>query len=68
MKIYMKQERIKRGWTQEQIAHYIGITAEAVSMLESGQRKPSYEVLVKLEDLFGKTHRELFAEAEEPNG
>ncbi len=68
MKIYMKQERIKRGWTQEQIAHCIGITAEAVSMLESGQRKPSYEVLVKLEDLFGKTHRELFAEAEEPNG
>ena len=33
-----------------------------VSMLESGKRKPSYEVLVRLEDLFGLPHRELFAE------
>ena len=31
-------------------------------MIESGQRKPSYEVLVRLEDLFGLPHRELFAE------
>ena len=34
-----------------------------VALLETGKRKPSYEVLVKLEDLFGMTHRELFAEA-----
>lgn len=41
----------------------MGVSDEAIRLLESGQRKPSYEVLVRLEDLFGLPHRELFAEA-----
>lgn len=69
----IRQEREKHNWTQELVAEKIGITPEAVSMLESGQRKPSYEVLVKLEDLFHMTHRELFGAAtpdntQEPDG
>lgn len=58
----IRQEREKRGWTQENVAKMIGITPEAVSMLETGQRKPSYEVLVKLEDLYRMNHRKLFKE------
>lgn len=63
MKSMLWQERKARGWTQEFVAGEIGITPEAVSMLETGQRKPSYDVLVKLEDLFGLPHRQLFGEA-----
>lgn len=45
----------------KKVAKEINITSVMVSMLESGKRKPSYEVLVRLEDLFGLPRRELFA-------
>ena len=61
MKLYMRQERERRGWTLEFVAEKIGITKTAVQYLETAQCKPSYEVLVKLEDLFGLSHRTLFA-------
>lgn len=63
MKLKLRQEREKRGWSLKKVAKEINITSVMVSMLESGKRKPSYEVLVRLEDLFGLPHRELFAEA-----
>ena len=67
MKTMLEQERMKRGITREQLAKKIGITSEAIRLLEAGKRKPSYDVLVKLLDLFGcKDPRELFAEAPEP--
>lgn len=63
MKLQIRQERLKNKWTQEYVANKVNITPESVSLIETGRRKPSYDVLVKLEDLFGKTHRELFAVA-----
>lgn len=65
MKLHLRQERENKNWTQEYVAEQIGITPEAVSMIETGQRKPSYDVLVKLEDLFHKNHRKLFAVADD---
>ena len=63
MKTGLKQERERRGWTQQHVADNVGISRIAVLQLETGVTKPSYDVLVKLEDLFGMTHRELFREA-----
>ena len=66
VKTVLEQERIKIGMSREQLAQKIGITSEAVRLLENGKRKPSYDVLVKLLDLFGYSDpRELFAEAPE---
>ena len=56
----LRQERIKRGWSCEQVAEKVGITAEAVRLIETGERNPSYPILIKLEDLFQMNHRELF--------
>lgn len=69
MKTVLEQERNKRRITREQLAKRVGITSEAIRLLEAGKRKPSYDVLVKLLDLFEYTDpRKLFAEAsEEPN-
>ena len=61
MKTVLRQEREKREWTQEYVAERLGVSPESISMLETGKRKPSYEVLVKLEDLFQRNHRQLFA-------
>lgn len=67
MKTVLRQERKNRGWTQDYVAQQIGITKSAVHDIETGRRKPSYDVLVKLLDLFGyKDPRELFAEVPEP--
>lgn len=65
MHLVLKQERIARGWTQEFVSQQIGTKKTTVSMLETGQRKPSYDVLVKLLDLFGYDDpRLLFAPAD----
>ena len=63
MQLRIRQERINKGWTLEYVAKQVGITKSAVHDLETERCKPSYEVLVKIENLFGKTHRELFAVA-----
>lgn len=64
MQTVLKQERKRRGWTQAFVAKHAEITPEAVGMLETGQRKPSYAVLIKLLELFNYNDpRELFAES-----
>lgn len=69
----IRQERIKRGWSCEYVAEQTGLSAEAIRLIETGERNPSYPVLVKLEDLFHMNHRKLFGAAtpdntKEPDG
>lgn len=64
----LRQERKKRQWTLSYVAAQTGVTKSAIHDLETGRCKPSYDVLVKLLDLFGyKDPRELFTEAPETN-
>lgn len=62
MGLRLRQERKRRGWTLEFVAQQVGVSKTAMLYLETSKTRPSYEVLVKLEDLFGMGHRELFAE------
>lgn len=58
----LKQERQTRNWSQLFVAKQLKISREAVQMIETGKCKPSYDVLVKLLDLFGyEDPRQLFA-------
>lgn len=74
MELMLRQERLKRKWTLEYVAEQIGVSKPAVQMLETGSTKPSYDVLVKLLDLFDcNDPRILFGAAtpdntEEPDG
>lgn len=64
MKLMLRQEREARNWTLDFVARQIGTTKATVQMLETGQRKPSYNVLVKLLDLFNYSDpRKLFGAA-----
>ena len=56
----MRDERIARGWSCEYVAEKIGLTAEAIRLIETGERNPSYLVLIELEELFHMSHRKLF--------
>lgn len=63
MLLKIRQERLKCNWMQEYVANVAGVTVPAIQYLETGKCKPSYDVLVKLEDLFQMGHRELFGAA-----
>lgn len=60
MTVALRNERIKRGWTLDFVAKACDVSAQAVCDWEHNRRKPSYEALTKLEDLFEVSHRELF--------
>lgn len=60
MKLMIRQERIQRRWTQEYVANRTGLSLAAIQKIETGQRRPSFDVLVKIEDLFGMDYRYLF--------
>ncbi|WP_324825124.1 helix-turn-helix transcriptional regulator [Sinanaerobacter sp. ZZT-01] len=57
----LKQERLNRRWTQEDIARKLGISKQTVCNWEKGRRFPRRPVLDNLEKLFGLNYRELFA-------
>ena len=56
----LKEDRLARGWSQEYLSAHLGVTREYIQMIETGKRKPSFDVLIKLEDLFEKDYRKLF--------
>jgi transcriptional regulator with XRE-family HTH domain len=57
----LRKERQKKGWTLDMVSTRIGIAIQTLHDIETGRRKPSYDVLLKLEDLFNLPHRQLFA-------
>jgi len=48
----LKTLRTEKKLTQKQVAAQIGLAISAVSSYESGTRYPSYDVLVKLANIF----------------
>ncbi|OPA74120.1 transcriptional regulator [Paenibacillus selenitireducens] len=44
--------RERKGWTQEELATTIGISRAALSHYEKNRRKPDFETLTQLADLF----------------
>ena len=57
----MRYKKIKKGWTLDYVSMQVGISNQAVSKIELMKTKnPSYNIIVKLENLFGLSHRELF--------
>lgn len=60
----LRQERRRKGWSQDYVAKSVGISRVAIQQLETGKTKPSYDVLVKLLDLFDYNDpRKLFGAA-----
>src|SRR5947209_15685163 len=55
----IRQERRRRGWTQERLAEAIGISVMTVKRWESGKALPQSYSLTKLSELFEKSIEEL---------
>ena len=61
MILKIQLERMDHGWTQAYVAKRVGISLGSINRIENGKINPRYDNLVKLEDLFGMSHRELFS-------
>lgn len=48
----LRQERIRRNWTQQNVAEKLNLSKTSVHDIETGKQKPSYDVLIKLCKLF----------------
>jgi len=56
---WLKEERERRGKTQEEIAQLCGLAGSTYSQVERGSREPSYELVVRIADGLGLTAGEL---------
>ena len=61
----IRQMRVEKGWTLQNVGDAVGLNKTAIHDIETGRRKPSYDVLVKLENLFQKSHRYLLTQVDE---
>lgn len=48
----LRNLRVKRGLSQEELAKLLHMGRSAISMYESGQREPKFEVLEAIADIF----------------
>ena len=55
MTLKLKEIRTIKGYSQQEVADYLGCTAVSYSRYESGNRSPSLEMLIKLADYFDVT-------------
>ena len=53
--IRMKRDRIKNGWSKACLGRKLEVTGTCIKALETGRNKPSYDLLLKIMDLFGYT-------------
>lgn len=51
----LKQLRVDKHLKQEQVADLIGVTKSAVSAYENDLRQPSFEILIRLANLYNVT-------------
>ncbi|MDE7292093.1 MAG: helix-turn-helix domain-containing protein [Treponemataceae bacterium] len=56
----IRRLRRERGWTQAYVADSLGITAPFLTMIESGQRGMSLELIESLGELFDVSVSSLF--------
>lgn len=55
----LRQLREKRGLTQEALAHEAGITTGSLSLIERGQRNPSWGTVTRLAEALGSSMGEI---------
>jgi transcriptional regulator with XRE-family HTH domain len=60
----LKKARLSRNLTQDELAHMLGITVRTYQYIEYGQRKPSYDVILKLQELFNSSINNLLSETD----
>lgn len=61
----LKNERLKQGLTQEQLASIFHISLRTYQHLEHGTKKPSCDLVIKLQNYYNKNIQDLLEKVEE---
>lgn len=64
----LKQLRLERGLTQDELATLTGLKRSAIGMYESGNREPKFEILELLADFFNVDMNVLLGKDAVPQG
>ncbi len=64
----LKELRLDNNMSHNQLAKKSGVTRPAISHIESGKRKPSLMMSLKLAEALGKELSEIIREAENKEG
>lgn len=59
---YLRTERLRSGLSQRELGELLGFTDSIIGKVEIGRRKPSFEIVLMTEIVFGRPRRELFPE------
>lgn len=59
----LKELRVSRGLTQDDLARELNLVKSSISMYENGKRKPSFEVLETIADYFNVNMDTLYSSA-----
>lgn len=51
----LRMERIKRGWTQEDVAKMLGMARASYAQYETGKNMPTTENIIKLAEIYRVT-------------
>ena len=63
---FLREHRLKSGWTQAQVAEQLGVQPCTVTLWETGKREPNINMLRRLSDLFGCSVDGLLGGTQEP--
>ena len=63
-KLKIKELRIAKGLTQEQLANECGVQRTTITMIELGENKPSVELAKKLGTIFDVAWSDFFEDSE----
>ena len=63
-KLNIKELRISKGFTQEQLANECGVQRTTITMIELGENKPSVELAKKLGKIFDVAWSDFFEDME----
>jgi len=56
----VKELRAKRGWTQEQLAHAVGVSRQSINSIERQRYEPSLALALTFARVFGLATDDIF--------
>ncbi|MDN5491646.1 MAG: helix-turn-helix transcriptional regulator [Staphylococcus equorum] len=68
MKNILSELRTKQGWSQQQLAEYLGVSRQTINAIEKQRYDPSLPLAFKISKLFGLSIEAIFnAEDDDQN-
>jgi putative transcriptional regulator len=62
----VKQRRLERGWTQQQLAEAVGVARQSINSIERNRYVPSLELALEFARIFACSTDELFQLEDQP--